>query len=299
MTTGTTPTWQFERVAGPYGLTEGPVWDGAALRFSEIPASRIWRLDPTAGTVKEYAGETNRGNGLALDGQGRFVVCESGIGRVVRYRPDGRRQVLADRFEGRRLNAPNDVVVDAGGRIWFTDPRYRDRETMELDHDSVYRLDPASTGGDAVSIAWVTFDTTRPNGLVFSPDERTLYVAESPPAPEGQRQLRAYPVRADGSLGPVHVLHDFGPHRGIDGMRVDDAGNVVACAGSVDGGPGPRIVVFSPDGAVLAEHPVPADPTNCCFGGLDLRMLYVTAKDGGLYRAQTDRRGLARRGVEP
>lgn len=286
--------WHFELAAGPFGFTEGPVWDGTALRFSDIPAGRVMRLDPTTATTDVFASDTHRGNGLALDDGGRLVVCESGAGRVVRYDLDGRRQVLAERYEGHRLNAPNDVVVDSAGRIWFTDPRYRDRETMELDHDSVYRLDPA---GEAVSIARVTFDTTRPNGLVFSPDERTLYVAESPPAPEGQRQLRAYPVCEDGSLGPVRVLHDFGPYRGIDGMRVDDAGNVVACAGSVDGGPGPRIVVFSPDGAILVEHPIAADPTNCCFGGADLRTLYVTAKDGNLYRAQTDRRGLVRAGT--
>ena len=291
--TQTPAPWQFELAAGPFGFTEGPVWDGTALRFTDIPAGRVMRFAPDTATTDVFASDTHRGNGLALDAEGRVVVCESGAGRVVRYDLDGRRQVLAERYEGRRLNAPNDVVVDSGGRVWFTDPRYRDRETMELDHDSVYRLD---LDGDTVSIARVTFDTTRPNGLVFSPDERTLYVAESPHAPAGQRQLRAYPVLDDGSLGPARVLYDFGPYRGIDGMRVDDAGNVVACAGSVDDGPGPRIVVFGPDGAVLAEHPVLADPTNCCFGGPDLQTLYVTAKDGNLYRARTDRRGLARPG---
>jgi gluconolactonase len=130
--------------------------------------------------------------------------------------------------------------------------------------------------------------------LVLSPDERTLYVAESPRAPEGSRQLRAYPVNADGTLGPMRALHDFGPHRGIDGMRVDAGGDIVASCGWGHGGPGPRIAVFSPDGEVLEEHPVEIDPTNVCFGGPDLTDLYVTGFNGDLSRARTNRRGLSK-----
>jgi gluconolactonase len=140
----------------------------------------------------------------------------------------------------------------------------------------------------------VTFDTTRPNGLVFSPDEGTLYVAESPPAPNGVRQLRAYPVNADGTLGACRVLHDFGPDRGIDGMRVDAQGNVVAACGWEKGGPGPRVGVFSPDGKEIESHPVPHNPTNVTFGDADLATIYVTDSAGSLRRARTDRRGLAR-----
>lgn len=197
--------------------------------------------------------------------------------------------MVAEAYEGQRLNSPNDIALDRQGRIWFTDPRYGERETMALTHDSVYRLDLVDNDNHAITR--VTFDTTRPNGLAFSPDEETLYVAESPPAPEGVRQLRAYPVRADGSLGEARVLHDFGQHRGIDGMRVDAEGSIIAAAGWAASGPGPRIVVFASDGSVLEEHPMPAEPTNCCFGDADLRTLYVTAKDGRLYRARTERQG--------
>lgn len=281
--------WTFERVAGPYGFTEGPVWDGSALRFTDIPSSRIMRYDSATGGCAVFAEMTNEANGLTLDGQGRLHVCEGGGRRVCRYDADGSRVVLADRFEGKRLNSPNDIVVDRQGRVWFTDPRYGARDNLELDHESVFRLDPMPDGPGVITR--VTFDTTRPNGLVFSPDERTLYVAESPPAPDGVRQLRAYPVNDDGSLGPMRVLHDFGPHRGIDGMRVDAAGAIVATCGWTTSGPGPRIAVFAPDGAVLAEHPTPANPTNCCFGGPDLTTLYVTGYDGCVYRAATDRRG--------
>jgi len=283
--------WSFERVAGPFSFSEGPVWDGTAILFSDIRNNRIMRYDPKSGPCEPFATETNAANGLTLDRQGRLFVCEGGGRRVARYDPDGQRVTLADRFEGKRLNSPNDIVVDGQGRVWFTDPCYGDRDQMELDHDSIYRLDPRANG--TYTITRATFDTTRPNGLVFSPDERTLYVAESPPAPEGTRQLRAYPVN-DGSLGEPRILHDFGPHRGIDGMRVDSEGNVVAACGWTTSGPGPRIGIFAPDGTVVADHPMPINPTNCCFGEDDLSTIFVTGYDGSLHRARTDRKGLTR-----
>lgn len=275
--------WTFELIAGPFGFTEGPVWDGGGVLFVDMPVSRIMRYDAGTGLTEIFAEETNGANGLTLDAQGRLYVCESNAGRVMRYDPDGARTVLAERFEGKRLNSPNDVVVDRHGSVWFTDPRYGDRERMELDHDSVYRLDPVSDR--EYQMSRVTFDTTRPNGLVFSADESTLYVAESPPAPDGIRQLRAYPVLADRTLGEMAVLHDFGSNRGIDGMRLDASGCIVAAAGWADGGPGTRIVVFDASGTAVDEYLTPAEPTNCCFGDGDLQSLYVTAKDGGLYRA--------------
>jgi gluconolactonase len=284
--------WTFERVAGPFTFTEGPVWTGDAILFTDIRNNRIMRYAPATGACVEAYGDTNEANGLALDQQGRLYVAEGGGRRVARYDAGGSRTTLADRFEGKRLNSPNDLVVDDRGSVWFTDPRYGDRSDMELDQDSVYRLDP--TGDGTWQITRVTFDTTRPNGLAFSSDFRTLYVAESPPAPTGRRQLRAYPVGPDRSLGTARVLHDFGPHRGIDGTRVDAAGFVVATCGWEEGGPGPRVAVFSPDGTVVAEHPTPTRPTNCCFGGADLMALYVTGYDGSLYRAQTDRQGARR-----
>lgn len=283
--------WSFEQVAGRFEFTEGPVWDGQAVLFTDIPHSRIMRYDPKSGKCAAYRTDTDKANGLALDRQGRLYACAGGGRRVVRYEPDGTVTVLADQYEGKRLNSPNDIVVDSHGRVWFTDPCYGDRATMELDHDSLYRLD-AQPG--RWTLTRVTFDTTRPNGLVFSPDERTLYVAESPPGPQGRRELRAYPVTADGTLGQFRVLHDFGRDRGIDGMRIDAEGNIVAACGWATSGPGPRVAVFSPDGTVLEEHPVPHNPTNCTFGDEDLQALYVTDYTGALQRARTDRRGARR-----
>jgi gluconolactonase len=281
--------WMFERVAGPFQFAEGPVWDGCAVLFTDIPSSRTMRYDPAHSTCAVFATDTNEANGMTVDPQGRLVVCEgghfTGVGRrVVRYEPGGERIVLADCFEGRRLNEPNDVIVDAHGRIWFTDPCYGDRSKMELGHDSVYRLDPRQDGTYAINR--VTFDTTRPNGLALSDDERTLYVVESPPPAEGRNELRAYPVLPDGSLGQHQVLHDFGRHRGGDGLRLDADGHVIVTAGWAQSGPGTRIDRLSPNGTIVGSYPVPAEPTNCCFD--DTGMLYVTSADGSLFRAATD-----------
>jgi gluconolactonase len=283
--------WEFERVAGPYRFTEGPVWTGEVLLFTDIPTSRIMRYDPATGDCAPAFVDTNEANGLTRDRGGRLYVAEGGGRRVARYDANEDRVTLADLYQGRRLNSPNDLVVDDQGRVWFSDPRYGDRTDMELDHESVYRLEAQSDG--SWTITRVTFDTTRPNGLVFSPDFQTLYVADSPGAPE-PNQLRAYPVQPDGSLGTPRVLHDFGPHRGIDGMRVDADGFVVATCGWTTSGPGPRIAIFAPDGQEVAHYPTPTNPTNCCFGDADLQSLYVTGYDGCLYRARTDRRGLSR-----
>src|SRR5690606_28151575 len=153
----------------------------------------------------------------------------------------------------------------------------------ELDHESVYRLDPQPDG------SWrtirMTYDTTAPNGLLVTPDMATLYVAQSKYGEGEKRELRAYPILPDGSLGAYEVLHNFYPHRGIDGMCFDEDGNIVATAGWELSGPGGMIYVFAPNGRVLETHPVPVDrPTNCTFGGADLRTLYVTSIDGQLLR---------------
>jgi gluconolactonase len=297
--------WIFETLDPAYGgVTEGPAWDGSGLLYTRIQQSRIMRYDLATGACTVWRENTNCANGLTFDGQGRLYGCEGGATphsrRVVRYEADGGVTVLADRYQGKRLNEPNDLVVDPQGRVWFTDPFYEgaagswsfDRKYKELDHDSVYRIDVEP--GGKYRTERVTFDTTRPNGLLFSLDYRTLYVAQSGREPWEQRQLRAYPVQADRALGAAEVLHDFGPHRGIDGMRLDTGGNIIACAGWELGGPGPMIYVFSPSGAVLEMHPVPCRrPTNCAFGGEDLRTLYVTTIEGFLFRTRTEHTGRA------
>ena len=292
-------SWQFILVNGPYGGTaEGPAWDGSALLFTHIPASRIIRYDPQDRGSSIYRSDTNNANGLMFDPQGRLYACEGGARRVVRYEADGSATVLADGYEGKRLNVPNDLAIDPNGSVWFTDPFYEgaggewsnDRSNKDLDHDSVYRLDEQDDG--SWSITRVTFDTTRPNGLLFSLDHKTLYVAQSGRNADEKRELRAYPVNDDGNLGDHTVLHDFGAHRGIDGMVLDTEGNIVATAGFNESGPGPMIYVFAPNGEIIETHPTPTDrPTNCSFGGSDLTTLFVTTGGGDVYMAHTDRQG--------
>jgi gluconolactonase len=295
-------TWKFELLIKPLGgVTEGPVWDGEALYFTHIPAGRILRCDQRTGAVTEWRTGTNRTNGLAYDLAGRLFGCCAGGRAIVRFDPDGRTVTIADRLEGKKLHTPNDLAIDYQGRIWFTNPwnagNIDPDQRQELDHQSVLRADPQPDG--SYTVTRVTFDTTMPNGILMAPDQRTLYVAESGYATERPRELRAYPVRDDGSLGPYTVLHTFGSdargvQRGIDGMCFDAEGNIIATAGWEQAGPGPMLYVFSPTGRVLETYPVPAlRPTNCCFGGPDLTTLYVTTTQGHLFRVQTDRVGWA------
>ena len=283
-------TWEFERVAGPFGFTEGPVWDGETVLFSDMPSATIRRYDPESGDCEVFAEETGAANGLKFDGRGRLYACEMVGRRVVRY-TDGSVETVADRFEGDRFNSPNDLAI-RGDSLWFTDPDYAtdwepDDKALDLDHRSVYHVD-LSEGN---RLARVTDDTTQPNGILVSPDGGALYVAQSDY--DGPAELRAYPLRDDGSVGEHAVLHNFAPHRGIDGMCLDEDGNIVATAGSAESGPGPMLYVFTPAGRVLETHPVPDPlPTNCAFGGPDLDALYLTGGSGHLFRAETDRTGL-------
>lgn len=291
--------WQWEELDPAYGgVSEGPVWDGRILLYTRIQQSRIMRYDPASGQLEIFRENTNYANGLAYDSLGRLYACVGGADehnrRVVRYEPDGSEITLADNFQGKRFNIPNDLIVDAGMRVWFTDPFYEgaagpwsaDRTHKDLDHDSVYRLDPQPDG--AYKITRLTFDTTRPNGLLFSKDGKTLYVAQSGRLETEKRELRAYPILEDLSLGEAKVLHDFGAHRGIDGMCLDREGNIVATAGWEIGGPGPSIYIFAPDGAIIERHDVPCKrPTNCCFA--DNGTLYVTTIEGFLFRTETGR----------
>ncbi len=285
--------WQFESLVQLGSITEGPAWDGSALLFSDIRNSRTMRYDPASGEVSVYREEPARPTGSTSMATVASTAAPAATAQSCASKPDGTKTVICDRFEGKRLNSPNDLAIDKLGRIWFTDPRYGDyRDDMELDHESVLRLDPQADG--SWTVQRMTFDTTSPNGLLVTPDMKTLYVAQSKYGDGQLRELRAYPIRDDGTLGAYEVLHNFYPHRGIDGMCLDSDGNIVATAGWEVSGPGGMIYVFAPNGRVLETHPVPVDrPTNCTFGGDDLSVLYVTSIDGQLLRAQTDRQGLA------
>jgi len=290
-------SWNFELVAGPYGgTTEGPVWDGEALLFTHIPADRILRYDPKTSETTEYFTDTRRANGLCFDSQGNLYGCQSGGRRIVRFEKDGSTTTsLPHQLEGKQHNNPNDLAVDKQGQVWFTDPFNGSAGDQELDHMSVLRLDPKDH--DQWELTRATHDVSRPNGVLISRDQKTLYVAQSDYSPDQPRQLRAYPINDDGSLGDYVTLHTFGidhrgVQRGVDGMTLDAEGNIVVCAGWEQSGPGPIIYVFAPTGRILETHALRVDrPTNCCFGDPDMKTLYVTTGGGHLFRARTDRTG--------
>src|ERR1043166_8813157 len=291
----------FELVAGPYeGPTGGVVWDGAAVLFSAIDEGRLLRFDPETGSVSEVRRYLNRVNGLAFGPGGELYGAQEGGRRLVEFTPDGRLVAVDALVDGKYHNQPSDLAVDSQHRIWFTDPYhpvipFGPQIFPLLDHQSVLRLErnerrawtPKRTPADPAS----------PRAVLLSPDENTLYVADGEPRAGSTRELRAYPLRQDGSVGPHSVLHTFGadwrgPQRGVEGMCLDADGNIVACAGWQQSGPGPLVYVLAPNGRVIETHALPADrPNRCCFGGRDLDVLYVTTAGGHLYRAKPGRRG--------
>ncbi len=294
---------QWQHVAGPFSrLTEGPAWDGRRLLFTHIPASRIMSYDPETGDCAVFRENTNHTNGLAFDAEGRLYGCCSGGRAIVRFDPDGTTQTIVNELDGQRLNTPNDLAIDRQGRIWFSNPwndvNIDPSETPDMDERDILRADPDSDGG--WTCRRMTFDTTGTNGLLLSPDESRLYMIQTDVAPGSVRELRSYPIQADGSLGQYIVLHQFGqdhrgPQRGIDGMCLDSDGNIVGTAGSNASGPGPMIYVWTPEGRVLETYPMPVGvdmPTNCAFGDADQSSLYVTTLGGHLLRLRnTGRRG--------
>ena len=282
--------WDFEMVARPFPLrvsTEGPAWDGRYLLFTQIRASRIMRFDPQTGECTVFRDNTNCTNGLAFDAEGRLYGCCSGGRSIVRFESDGTTTTIVDKLDGVRLNHPNDLAIDLQGRIWFSSPWSAGlagpREKQSLDHNSILRADPQPDG------TWVcrrmTFDTTGTNGLLISPDQKKLYMIDSAP---DVRELRAYDILDNGTLGKYIVLHQFGTdyrgsQRAVDGMCLDSEGDIVAAPGSYASGPGPMIYIWSPNGRVLETHPMPVgvdSPTNCTFGDPDLRTLYITTGSG-------------------
>lgn len=296
-------SWKFELLMKPEGeiITEGPVWTGEELLFTHIRRNRILRYDLKSRAISVWRENTNRTNGLCFDAHGRLFGCCSGGRSIVRFDPDGKNTVIADRLDGKRLNTPNDLAIDRKGRIWFTNPvnegNWDKTEVREIEDQSVLRADPQPDGSYRVTRA--TFDNTQTNGILVSPDQRTLYVAESSYKRGVNRELRAYPISEDGSLGRYDTLFSWGEdargvHRGIDGMCLDAEGNIIATAGYEVSGAGPMLYVFSPSGRVLETHPIGCNrPTNVCFGGPDMTTVFVTSTNGHLYKAETDRVGWA------
>lgn len=266
-------------------FTEGPAYGpGGTVFFSDI-GNRIMRYDAKTGRTSVFREPSGRANGLDFDSQGRLVAAEganTGGGRRISItEKDGTVRTLADRWQGKRFNSPNDLTIDTQGRVYFTDPRYVGDEPREIATESVYRIDADG------QVTQIIADVEKPNGIILSPNMKTLYLANSNPG--GPQQLLAYPLRSDGTVGAKRVLHDFGKGRGIDGMCVDREGNLYGAAG--DGSTG-GVYVFSPAGQQQAFIPVPETPTNCVFGGPDHQTLYITAGKS-LYRIHLQKKGFA------
>ena len=276
-------SWKFENAAPVIGsITEGNAWDGERMLYSNIAMDRIMIYDPESGLVKVWRENTEGTNGLNFNSEGRLFGC-SGKGRkIVRFDPGGDMVTIVDRLDGRRINGPNDLAITPSGSIYFTDRVGDVNPDVGIGFSAIISADPQDDG-TSVAVRR-TFDTTMPNGLLFSSDYKILYVAQSDYRAGEKRELRAYPVNEDGSLGEYEVLHDFGPHRGIDGMTLSSEGNIVACTGWEISGPGGMITVFDPEGRIIETHPTPAQrPTNCTFAGEDL---YVSSIEGHLLVAR-------------
>jgi gluconolactonase len=276
-------------VAARTCLLEGPAFDAdGTLYFSDIIGNRMYRMTPD-GALSIFREDSGRTNGNTFDVEGRLISCEGaefgpgGRRRLVRTDlKTGKIEVLTERFEGKRYNSPNDVVVDNQGRIWFTDPFYgADRTALEMTDEAVYRLDP---DGKVVRVLTQP-QIERPNGLAITPDDRTLYVIDSHTRPGGNRKVWSFDVASDGSLCDQRLVFDFGRGRGGDGMRLDERGNLWIAAGILlarhDGETAEvpaGVYVITPGGELLGRIPIPEDVcTNLAFGGPLRKELYVTS----------------------
>ncbi|MDP5219548.1 SMP-30/gluconolactonase/LRE family protein [Ruegeria sp. 2205SS24-7] len=254
--------------------TEGPVWFAAGryLLWSDIPNNRIMRFDETDGSASVFRDPSNNSNGHTIDRQGRLVSCEHLTRRVTRTELDGSVTVIADRYQGKRLNSPNDVVVKSDGSIWFTDPSYGilmdyegERAESEIGACHVYRVDPKTS-----EVRIVADDYVKPNGLAFSPDERRLYIADTgvTHTPGGPAHIRRHQVAADGTLSGGEVIADC--CNGVfDGFRPDRDGRIWSSA--ADG-----VHCLTPDGELIGKVLIPEMVSNVCFGGPKLNRLFIT-----------------------
>jgi gluconolactonase len=281
---------KLEKVVGDLRFSEGPAWHPEGhLLFEDIPRNRVMKLE-AGDKVSVFRELSGRSNGLAFDKEGRLIAAEGnsagGGRRISRTEKDGKIVTLADQYNGKRLNSPNDLAIDAAGRIYFTDPRYGSQEGVEQDKEAVYRIDPDG------ALTRIIDSVSRPNGIAISIDQKTLYVADNR---EGgaERVLLAFDMGADGSATNGRVLYDFGSGRGIDGMTLDSAGRIWATAGTKEKA---GVHVFEVNGdrssaKLLTVVNTPEDPTNCTFGGPGRDVLYITTATS-LLRIRTTVKGV-------
>lgn len=269
------PVALLEKVHGGCRFTEGAVYfaDHRCLLFSDVPSNRMLRWDEETGHVTVFRDDSNFSNGNTRDREGRLITCEHRSRRVTRTELDGSITVLAERWQGKRLNSPNDVVVKSDGSVWFTDPSYGldqyfegGRGKSEIGNCNVYRVDPRDG-----SVAVVADDFSRPNGLAFSPDESQLYIVDSGlfPDPNGPHHIRVFEVSEKGTLHNGRVLIEVSP--GIpDGLRLDTGGNIWCSAG--DG-----VHCITPDGELIGKIRTPEICANVVFGGPLRNRLFLCA----------------------
>jgi gluconolactonase len=279
------PDAKAERIVDGLGHGEGPLWhpDGYLL-FCDTVQNKILKFDTTGRltTFRDFAGRTT---GLCFDPQGRIVANESHGAdsgrRVSRRQADGTWVAIVDHFNGKRFNSPNDLSIDRVGRIYFTDPRYSKRETMELTHESVYRIDPDNRIKEVISTL------TRPNGILVSLDQKTLFVSDNPGSTDTRSALWAFDLDASGEVSGGRIAYDFDHGRGIDGMTFDADGRIWATAGEKEKA-GIYVLEPSPkaDARLVRFIPLPEAPTNCTFGGEKRDTLYITT-DASLFRLRT------------
>lgn len=261
-----------EKVAAGLQFTEGPVWSREGfLLFSDVPANKILKLAPGEKQPVLYREGPGYVNGNTFDAQGRLYSCESKGRRVVRVDKKGKIEVVAERWEGKRLNAPNDIVVRKDGQIYFTDPAFGDQaDTRELDFYGVYHITPKG------QMSLIARPKGRPNGITFSPNGRILYVANS-----DDRTVVAYDVDHNGETSNERVFVS-GIDGVPDGIRTDEKGNLYVTAKGVS--------IYRPDGKPLTTIPMAETPANCAFGDADFQTLYVTARTS-VYRVRLDVKG--------
>jgi gluconolactonase len=257
---------QVEEVATGFPGGEGPVWSREGfLVFSDYSRDRLYKYVPGK-TPEVYREDSHGANGNAMDRQGRLYSCEYKARRVTRTDRKGRIEVLADRFEGKRFNAPNDIVVRRDGHVYFTDPLFTPLDQRELDFFGVYHITPR---GRIEAIARMQ---TRPNGITLSPDGKILYVGNS-----NERNIRAYDLNRNGQASNERVVMADLPG-GPDGIRTDANGNLYLTSRGV--------VVYSPSGQLLGRIPLPGNVRNLAFGDDDLRTLYMVGNS--LFRVRVD-----------
>ena len=274
---------KLEKIATGFMFTEGPIWNAAkkCLYFSDIPANKMWKWTEAKG-AELFRDPSGKSNGLTLDKQGRLLACEHANRRVSRTESDGKVVTIADKYNGKKLNSPNDVVVKSDGSVYFSDPPYGlsadfgNLGEQELPFQGVYRLSP-----DGKTLTLLVDDFDRPNGLAFSPDESILYIDDT-----ARVHIRVFDVKPDGTIANGRVFADLTSNAegNVDGMKVDSEGNIYVT------GPG-GVSIFDSSGDKLGIIEMPEVSANVAWGDDDWKTLFITASTS-LYRIKLNIQGV-------